>query len=177
MSLFKRNKNFAPAEPLIWKKTWNEMNEKLETLKTRNNYLVRQNMKLAEAKDAEINAKDAEINAKDAEIKAKDAEINAKDAEIKAKTNQLGEKHQKMRAEIDQLRQAVHAMATSEKMRTAYLAKIAKEEEEKMEEKMEEKKAIEKRKKRQDLYMDGAPAGIPYQFHYKKTRNPMPLHK
>ena len=156
MSLFKRNKNFAPAEPLIWKKTWNEMNEKLETLKTRNNYLVRQNMKLAEAKDAEI---------------------NAKDAEIKAKTNQLGEKHQKMRAEIDQLRQAVHAMATSEKMRTAYLAKIAKEEEEKMEEKMEEKKAIEKRKKRQDLYMDGAPAGIPYQFHYKKTRNPMPLHK
>ena len=55
-------------------------------------------------------------------------------------------------------------------MRTAYLAKIAKEEE-------EEKKAREERKKRQDLYMDGAPAGIPYQFHYKKTRNPMPLHK
>ena len=177
MSLFKRNKNFAPAEPLIWKKTWDEMNEKLETLKTRNNYLVRQNMELAEAKDAVIKAKDAEINAKDAEIKAKDAENETK-------TNQLGEKHQKMRAEIDQLRQAAHAMATSEKMRTAYLAKIAKEEEEKKreekkqeeEEKREEKKAREKRKKTEDLYMGGAPAGIPYQFHYKKTRNPMPLH-
>ena len=71
---FKRNKNFAPAEPIIRRKTWNKMKQQLETLKSNNKKLF----ELTEAKDAEI--------------KAKDAEIKAKDAEIKTKTNQVREK-------------------------------------------------------------------------------------
>jgi len=52
MSLFKRNKNFAPAEPIIRRKTWNKMKQQLETLKSNNKKLF----EFTEAKDAEIKA-------------------------------------------------------------------------------------------------------------------------
>ena len=64
---FKRNKNFAPAEPIIRRKTWNKMKQQLETLKSNNKKLF----ELTEAKDAEIKAKDAEIKTKTNQVREK----------------------------------------------------------------------------------------------------------